>query len=201
LTGSRLRALSLIAVIALGGLAVLAWSQQWFVVRLSGSEFAVGGDVAGGGVFPLALASFALVAALALAGPVFRTALGLLEAFIGVGVIASTAFSLSDPVTAMAPALSKRLGISGSESLHKVVTGTVATAWPGVAIAAGVLMALAGLAIAVTSRAWPVSGRKYTLTRDANTSGDPVQDWDALSEGDDPTADDRGDDRSDDQRA
>jgi hypothetical protein len=188
-TPSRLRGISLVAVLAVGGLAILAWSQQWFLVRLSGTEFPVGGDVAGGAVFPLALASFALVAALALAGAVFRVILGVLEAFIGVGVIASTTFALADPVTAMAPALSKKLGISGPESLHAVVTGTVATAWPAVAIVAGALMVLAGLAIAVTGRAWPVSGRKYTRTRAASAApGDPVQDWDALSDGDDPTA-------------
>jgi uncharacterized membrane protein (TIGR02234 family) len=184
-----LRGLSLVVVLALGALAILAWSQQWFLVRLSGTEFPVGGDVSGGAVFPLALVSLALVAALALAGAVFRVILGVLEAFIGVGVIASTAFALSDPVTAMAPALSKRLGISGPESLHAVVTGTVASAWPAIAIVAGALMVIAGLAIAVTSRAWPISGRKYSATRAARAEpGGAVQDWDALSDGEDPTS-------------
>jgi hypothetical protein len=59
-----------------------------------------------------------------------------------------------------------------------------------VAIVLGVIMTLLGLAIAPTSRSWPDSGRKYTRSRmvaaDPDAS-DPVQEWDALSEGDDPT--------------
>jgi hypothetical protein len=48
-------------------------------------------------------------------------------------------------------------------------------------------MILTGLAVAVTSRAWPTSGAKYSPHRAATPDGTPIDDWDALSEGDDPT--------------
>ena len=74
----------LLTVIALAGAALLlAWSQDWFLVRLAGAEHPVGGDVAAGAVAALALTAFALVAALALAGPVFRVVLGALTALVG----------------------------------------------------------------------------------------------------------------------
>ena len=41
----------LLTVIALAGAALLlAWSQDWFLVRLAGAEHPVGGDVAAGAV-------------------------------------------------------------------------------------------------------------------------------------------------------
>ena len=48
-------------------------------------------------------------------------------------------------------------------------------------------MVLTGLAVAVTSRAWPASGAKYSRTRAETADGTAIDDWDALSEGDDPT--------------
>jgi hypothetical protein len=52
-----------------------------------------------------------------------------------------------------------------------------------------VLAALLGVAIVVTSGAWPQAGRKYTATRlvPADPASDPSATWDSLSVGDDPT--------------
>ena len=52
-------------------------------------------------------------------------------------------------------------------------------------------MILTGLAIAVTSRAWPTSGAKYSRTRVETPDGTAIDDWDALTEGDDPTSEPR----------
>ena len=60
-----------------------------------------------------------------------------------------------------------------------------------VAIVFGVLVAVVGLLVAVTARRWPVSGRKYSRTRTeavGEAASDPIAEWDALSEGDDPTS-------------
>jgi uncharacterized membrane protein (TIGR02234 family) len=67
------------------------------------------------------------------------------------------------------------------------VTAIVITAWPYVGLAAGILMILTGPAVAVTSRVWPASGDRYSRTRATTPDGDPIHDWDALSEGEDPT--------------
>jgi hypothetical protein len=65
------------------------------------------------------------------------------------------------------------------------------TPWPAVGIIAGALMIATGLFIAVTARRWPVSGSRYARTRLETPEGDAVHDWDALSDGDDPTTDPR----------
>lgn len=187
MTSSRLRLVSMAAIVAAAGVVSLAWSQTWYLLRLSGAEYPVGGDIAGGALLPIALASLALVAALALAGPFFRVVLGVLDALLGVCVVVVTVWSLSDPVRASLPVLMDATGISSEGALRGQVAGTVTTAWPYVGLAGGILMILTGLGVAVTARAWPTSGGRYTRTRAAAPDGDPIHDWDALSDGDDPT--------------
>jgi uncharacterized membrane protein (TIGR02234 family) len=174
-------------IVAEAGLVALAWSQTWYVLQLSGAEHSVGGDVAGGALLPLALASLTLVLALALAGPVFRVILGALDALLGVCVVVVATWSLSDPVRAALPVLTDATGIGSEEGLAGQVTAIVITAWPYVGLAAGILMILTGPAVAVTSRVWPASGDRYSRTRATTPDGDPIHDWDALSEGEDPT--------------
>jgi uncharacterized membrane protein (TIGR02234 family) len=169
-------------------LVSLAWSQTWFLLRLSGVEVPVPGAVAGGALLPLALASLALVAALGLAGPFFRVVLGVLDALLGVCVVAVSVWALSDPVRASLPVLVDATGFTADEQAFlDEIASTVTLAWPFVGMAGGVLMILTGIAIAVTSRAWPTSGAKYSRTRLETPDGTAIHDWDALSEGDDPT--------------
>jgi hypothetical protein len=187
MTPNRLRLLTLAAIVVEAALVTLAWSQTWFLLRLSGVELPAPGSVAGGALLPLALASLALVAALALAGPFFRVVLGVLDALLGVSVIAVCAWALSDPVRASLPLLVDSTGISGEGTLLGMVASAPATAWPFVALVLGVLMVVTGLGVAVTSRAWPASGAKYSRTRLETPDGTTVEDWDALTDGDDPT--------------
>jgi uncharacterized membrane protein (TIGR02234 family) len=187
-TPSRLRLLAMALVLAGAGVVALAWSQTWYVVTLQGAELAVGGDTAGAALLALALASLALLLALALAGTFFRVVLGVLDALLGVSVIVVAAWSLSDPVRASFPALVEATGISSIDALRDAVAGVATTPWPAVGIIGGVLMVLTGLGIAVTARAWPQTGSRFTRVRATTLDGDPIRDWDALSEGEDPTA-------------
>jgi uncharacterized membrane protein (TIGR02234 family) len=189
-TAGRLKAYSLVAIVVLAALVFTAWSQTWFTMTVQEKPFTVAGSVAGSALAPIALASLALVAALAIAGRFFRVVLGVLLALLGVCVIVVSAFAIANPVVAATSAITKTTGVAGGASVQKLVTATSMTAWPVVAIVLGVLLTLLGLAIAPTARSWPASGRKYTRSRlvapDADGL-DPVQEWDALSEGDDPT--------------
>jgi len=189
----------LLTVIALAGAALLlAWSQDWFLVRLAGAEHPVGGDVAAGAVAALALTAFALVAALALAGPVFRVVLGALTALVGGTAVLVALFVLAEPIVAVAPYLSEQSGISGLDSLTELVEGIAATAWPWVSVGVGAILALAGVAVIVTSARWPSSGRRFSREPfEAAEGGSAIDEWDALSHGDDPTDphDPRRDDR------
>ena len=195
MTGGRLKLISLVGIALLAGLIFAAWSQIWFTLTVQGKPFPVSGQVAGGALSALALASLALIAALAIAGRFFRPILGVLLALLGVCVIAVSAFAIGNPVVAATSAITKATGVAGTQSVDRLVTATSLTAWPIVAIVLGVLMTLLGLAIAPTARSWPESGRKYSRSQmvdvDADAQDvdaqDPVQEWDALSEGDDPT--------------
>jgi len=189
-TGGRLKLISLVGIAALAALLFADWSQTWFTLTLQGKPFPVSGQVSGGALSALALASLALIAALAIAGRFFRPILGVLLALLGVCVIAVSAFAISNPVVAATSAITKATGVAGTQSVDRLVTATSLTAWPVVAIVLGVLMTLLGLAIAPTARSWPDSGRKYSrsrLTASDPDAQDPVLEWDALSEGDDPT--------------
>ena len=191
MTGSRLKLGSLALVGVLAALVLLAWSQVWFAVTAVDGDlttsYEVAGDMVAGALPPLALASLALVAALAIAGPGFRIVLGLLEALLGVGVVVVTIFVLSDPISAFSTEVTRRTGNAGSESIRDLVTEVDTTGWPILAIIAGALMIVLGIAIAVTGGRWPTSGRKYSRSRLESADASPIDEWDALSEGDDPT--------------
>lgn len=185
----RLAAFALLALTA-GGL-FLAWSQPWFMFSLETGPLRVRGDVAAGALPPLALVSLAMILALALAGTVFRVVLGVLEVLVGIGAIAASAFALGDPIAASAPAIATAIGLTGQGSAS-AVAATHASAWPVVAIVAGALGAATGLLVAITASRWPAGGRRFSRTRAepvgaADAAVDPVREWDALSEGDDPT--------------
>ena len=115
-------------------------------------------------------------------------------------------------MAAVAPAVTDATGVTGSGPTAELVASATATAWPVAAIAGGVLLVLAGIAVLVTGTRWPASSRRYRGARLADTeepgsAGDreraasdrAVDDWDELSRGDDPTDDqpDAADDEPD----
>lgn len=199
MSSARRRGTLLAATVLLAALVFLAWSQPWFTLELSATSgdpapLEIRGDVAAAALAPLALTVLAIVAALALAGPALRTVFGVLEALIGACVVAVAVVALTAPVAASATAITEVTGVGGADSVAELVTRVTVSAWPLVAIVLGVLIALVGLLVAFTARSWPVSGRRYSRTRieaadgpSAEPASDPVAEWDALSDGDDPT--------------
>ncbi|MHB1171506.1 MAG: Trp biosynthesis-associated membrane protein [Lacisediminihabitans sp.] len=191
----RLKSLSLLGAIALSALTLLAWTQPWFTVLLSGTDVSrqpivVTGEVAAPGLAALSLAGFALVAALAIAGPFFRVVLGVLQAVIGGCVVLSGGLAVADPANASAAAVTKISGVSGADSVAALVASAGETAWPWIAILLGVVTVLLGAFVVLTGRRWPGSARRYQPVRfeEAETSANPVSDWDRLSGGSDPTS-------------
>jgi len=197
----RYKPVLILAVIASSGLALLAWTQVWASVRLAADGTTqqvldVTGTIAAPGLTALALAGLALAGALTIAGVVIRVVLGLLEMLLGVSVVLSAALAIADPIGASAAAVTTATGIAGSDSTRAAVSSAALTAWPFLALAAGILMLLTGLAVCVTARRWPGPTTRYDATRfepvtDAATGRtrprDAVDDWDGLTRGDDPT--------------
>ncbi|KAB1638442.1 Trp biosynthesis-associated membrane protein [Pseudoclavibacter terrae] len=210
--GKRNKRTALMTIVVGAGLAILAWSQVWFSFDLAlGPESYSGevrGDVAAPAVMALALAALAVLAALALAGVVFRYVLGGLLTLVGAVLVLQSFVAVGNPAPAIAPEVTAASGLAGEQTIaDAVAAGTVTvTFWPWLAVVAGAILMLAGLFAITTARRWPTGGRRFTTTSlepvDAAAGDDEpdaappaaptdsdrrVEQWDALSHGDDPT--------------
>ncbi|PPI42661.1 hypothetical protein C5D18_11795 [Rathayibacter tritici] len=206
-SGRRLKYSAILGVVLLAALELTSSTQSWFTLTLAATEgegqrIDVAGTVAAPALSALALAGLALAAALAIAGPVFRILLGLLQVLLGASVVLAAATALGDPVRAGASLVTGATAIAGEQSVAALVASSAVTAWPVVALACGVLAAVLGIGVLATSRRWPGAAKKRTSrfepadgyghgastvhTDDGDI--DPVVSWDELSRGDDPTS-------------
>jgi len=202
--GARVKWLTLAVCLLGAGLGFLAWSQSWFVLRVTGlssgeGDVVVPGSQAGAALAALSLAALAAVGALAIAGVAMRIVLGLLTMVLGGCMVLAASIGLADPVTAAFALLSKALGVSGADEVRAAVLSVSPSPWPVLAIVAGVVVAAGGLLVLLTAGRWPRSGSRYAAVRfsadargrrgDRGEDGEPdrVVDWDALSNGQDPT--------------
>ena len=193
----------------LSALTLVVWTGEWFSITLRESAtghpvLSVTGDVAAPALIALALASLALVAALAISGPFFRVVLGVLQVVIGFTVAFSAVLAVSNPVRASESAVSAATGVGGSKSIAALVTAVTPTAYPVIAIIVGILTMVLGVFVLVTGRRWPGSSGRYRQpvvlevpeAVHAAEAGSPpedaaahaVSDWDTLSGGSDPTS-------------
>ena len=162
----RLKNLILLVAIVLSGLMLLVWTGQWYSLTLIESAtghplLTVTGEVAAPAVLALALASLALVAALAIAGRFFRAVLGVVQVLIGFTVALSAVRAEANPVRASELAVSAVTGVAGSQSVAALVTGVSQTAYPVIAIVTGILTAALGVVVLATGRRWPGSSGRY----------------------------------------
>ena len=213
-TGRTLKLRLVLLVIAASGLALLAWSQVWIDVSVvqgsSTVDLPISGSTAAGALSALALAGIALAGALTIAGPVIRMVLGVLEVLLGFSVSLGAGLAIGNPAAASAAAITKATGIAGNASIQDGVTAAALTPWAFAGFAAGVIMAVAGVGILVTSPRWPGATSRYQAVRFEQADGTPgiqttaasgpagtderedaVITWDGLTRGDDPTTGDR----------
>lgn len=187
MTASRLRLIVILVGIAVAGLIVLTWTQPWFDLTLAtGKSLSVPGQSAAPALSALGLASLALMGALSIAGRGIRLGLGALEAAIGVAVVVVTVGVLADPAGASASTVTAATAVSGPQSIAALITSSAMSAFPPLAVVAGVLTVAVGLAVVLTGRRWPGPTKKYEAAPDTDT-GTPVGAWDSLSDGSDPT--------------
>ena len=190
MTPRRLKSSALVAGIALSGLVLLAFTQEWFSDTVTeGPTLSVAGDVAAPALATLALSGLVLAGALAIAGPFFRVVLGVLQSLLGATILLSAVLALAAPAEASASVVTDATGVAGEEAATTLVASLTVGLWGYVGAVAGALLVVLGILIVVTSRRWPSAGRKYGATRVEATDaeGNPVDTWDALSDGHDPT--------------
>ncbi|WP_423924131.1 Trp biosynthesis-associated membrane protein [Frigoribacterium sp. 2-23] len=190
----RIKLLTILAGVLVAGVTLLSWTQPWFRLVISSTfggrtDITVDGDVAGGSLSALALASLALFGALTIAGRVFRIVLGVLQVLLGVAVVVTATSALVDPVASSSSAITSATGVDGADSVRHLVDQAVATPWPFVGLVAGVVATLLGLAVVLLAGRWPVATKKYQAVRlvSADPADDPAAAWDSLSGGGDPT--------------
>jgi uncharacterized membrane protein (TIGR02234 family) len=189
--GRRTKSVLLAAAVLAAALVFASTTQTWVTVTMDGAPEPVlaTAATAAPALSALALAQLALVGALALVGRIARVVLGVVQLLIG-GVICYLGGGvLADPLGSSTTAIAKATAISGSQSIAELATDVQLSVWPTAALAGGIAVAVIAVLVLVTGRTWPGSSRKY----DTATPGSPerqrtaVDDWDALTAGDDPT--------------
>ena len=193
----RARSIGVLATLAGGAVGVMSSTQTWIHVVLAdatASDVAVPGATAIPVLVPLSLAVLALGAALSIVGRVLRVVFGVLTVAIGVLLaVLSIPVVAGPPVSAIAPAVTEITGIAGDTAVAALVGSAAVTPWPVVTVVIGVLLACAGVFVAVTGVRWPTGGRKYQAAARRAASRDEgpldaIDSWDDLSRGDDPTS-------------
>lgn len=183
-------------LIALLALAVFGTTTQtWITVHLDPAQLAQGatgqdglpvqGSTAATAVTALALVALAGGLAASIAGRVARWIITAIVVAASAGIVAAALTVLADPLAASQGAIAAATGIAGSSAQVTV------TAFPVLAVVAGVLLGLGALLIIPASRYWKTRTKYDTAAagRSAAPAGpaDEIDSWDRLSRGDDPT--------------
>ena len=191
----RAKFLMLLGVALCGALALIAGSQPWVSFMLDGTHSleTVSGNAANPAIAPIAIALVAAALALTIAGQVFRRVLGVLIAALGAGLAALSIGVVSEPFNAIAGRVTELTGLSGGSPGAGIAWESVG-GWAYLSVVAGIVAAVFGLLVTFLSGRWAAAGRKYDSSpRPAAPAAgsDRISDWDALSGGDDPTAEER----------
>jgi uncharacterized membrane protein (TIGR02234 family) len=187
---------TLVLVIAAMALAVFGTTTQtWLTVQLDPAQLGqavnsqnglqVQGSKAATTVTALALVALAGGLAASIAGRIARWIITAIIVLASVGIVTAAVTVMTDPLAAAQGSIAAATGITGSS----VQVGV--SAFPALAVAAGVLLGLEALLIIPAGRHW-----KTRTKYDAGTPGaagapegpaDEIDSWDRLSRGDDPT--------------
>lgn len=168
-----------------------AATRTWVLVNVEATsvqipQIVVDGSKAAPAVTALCVVVLAGALALLIGRKVTRYIIGVISLLAGGGVLAAGLTATLDPKAAAAGAVAEATGlrtIAGSYEL---------TGWPLLAVVAGGLIMLQGLAVLIAAGSW-VKNTKYDRTpangpEDRRAGGpDRVSDWERLSAGEDPT--------------
>jgi uncharacterized membrane protein (TIGR02234 family) len=166
----RLKYTLMLLILAGSGLALLGSTQTWFSLTLTKASNHLGavtiqGSVAAPALTALSLAGLALAVALAIAGNVVRLIMGVLGVVVGASVLLSAGIAVGDPIKTSSAAVTAATGVSGTTSVNRLVATVSISVWPWFAVAGGVILVLASVAVLVTSRRWPGTSRRFDAVR------------------------------------
>lgn len=186
----------LIGIALAGAVALYSATQVWVTLTLAegaaaSSWLEATGQQVNQSLSPVAIAALAAALALTIAGRVFTRVLGVLVLLLGAGIAAIAVSVLRDPGAAVAGRLAEATGLEGSAQAG-LVHATMASPLVTVTLAAGALLVVLGALVLLFGGRWKAAGRKYeaesTRTRAASDEPDRISDWEALNDGEDPSA-------------
>ncbi len=167
--------------IAIGAVIVLLSSSPAWVhvtLRVSGAEVKLTGGNAAAAAVPLALVAAAGLIAMALVRSWIRRILAVLIAAAGVGILIAAVRVIADPTRVAR-------GSSKVRSAGELASAQV-TAAPYICVVGALLVIAGGVVAAIFGGRWPNPTRRYE--RAAAKAGRPVDAWEALERGEDPTS-------------
>lgn len=190
----RARMLAVLGFLIAGGVGIISSTQTWITVHRADTEqpLLVAGADALALLAPLSLAVLALGAALSIAGRVLRFVFAVLGGAGAVVLILGTVPILIDPpLSAVAPSLTEATGLSGERALRAIATELEPTGWGVAGLVAWLVLLLASIFVLATAHLWKAGGRRYEQSAAAHHEStgplDPIDSWDELSHGTDPT--------------
>lgn len=184
----------LLVTLAIFGSATITWVTYSLEPGSAAfTELRVSGTAGLTPLMPILVALLAITITLTIVRPIPRLILGVLIAVLTVWVaVKSIGLLLSGSAGAIAfgsQQLAEATGFAATEHA-RIVNGVTVSLWPLVTFILAVIIGLLGLAIVLFGRGWATGGRKYQvkLKRQQN---DRISDWDALSDGQDPSDDEQ----------
>ncbi|MBU4213878.1 MAG: Trp biosynthesis-associated membrane protein [Actinobacteria bacterium] len=167
----------MLVVLALGLVTAGLSAPTWVVATgvSASAPVAVTGTTAAPQVLAVALMVLAAGAALALVGRAGRWVVVLVLAAGGALVAVTAVGVLVDPAGAAADAVARSTGLTGLAGAPRT------SVWPWLTAVAGAGLVVCGAGLARAGRRWPATTRRHEREPDERS------DWDALSQGRDPS--------------
>lgn len=184
-----------LALFGLAGALIGLWSatRTWVTVDVASSsvqipQIVVDGATAAASVTAVSVVVLAGSLALLIAGKIARYIIAAICLFAGATVITAGIGALRDPQAVASTAVAEATGLAQNAGEYTL------TAWPAVAVIAGVLIVLQAVLVLVFAGRWPAKASKYDRQA-AKASVEPkdqssrnIASWEQLSQGEDPTA-------------
>lgn len=184
-----------LALFGLAGALIGLWSatRTWVTVDVASSsvqipQIVVDGATAAASVTAVCVVVLAGSLALLIAGKIARYIIAAICLLAGATVITAGIGALRDPQAVASTAVAEATGLAQNAGEYAL------TAWPAVAVIAGVLIVLQAVLVLVFAGRWPAKASKYDRQA-AKASVEPkdqssrnIASWEQLSQGEDPTA-------------
>lgn len=184
-----------LALFGLAGALIGLWSatRTWVTVDVASSsvqipQIVIDGATAAASVTAVSVVVLAGSLALLIAGKIARYIIAAICLLAGATVITAGIGALRDPQAVASTAVAEATGLAQNAGEYTL------TAWPAVAVIAGVLIVLQAVLVLVFAGRWPAKASKYDRQA-AKASVEPkdqssrnIASWEQLSQGEDPTA-------------